>query len=831
MIVIDLINIKVIKKKILLVLACFFFFQAHIANAIKDKEDRTLLEADYIKKNDNIFFANGHVILKNNKTLINADEVVVNKKKNNNENHEFHFKNWVKIRTDSNNILFAKSMLYDEEKKNGIIKNAQIYPGTGEHQEVYATKLEKQDNVYILDDVSICPCKILTDDNVNSNRKQRFEKIDNEDELLEKPIEKNSIDNTGNEMHKKIQSSFMSFKMGKMIYNGNDNTITFKRFYLRLLGLPVLYVPSFSFHSDDSGDNGILLPQIIPIGKRQLGFEIPLYFKIRKNMDVLISRTQYIDLMNDKKKDLINSGNAYKLKDLSRYRESSTQVRFRHLLSNKYSNENFYRIDAMLTDRTQLVDNRTSLGKINENGDKIMGYRWMVDFRTRMKLTNTTFLKADINLTSDKNLMYYYRFDFRQIQENKIHLYDVTENRYFSAEIFNYQSRLIYLDPKTNPTVFPVLRGEFDFKKDKLGGNFYIRSKAYYINRQEGFDSSVFGTDIGYHLPFFTKFGTKITFDAMGRGIGNYFSYSQYTSDVKYDNYGGLLNGNYYASSKYYRDNLLTSTFKYNLLGFGKLQVEHPMIIRSLFGKTIFNPKFALRLAGNNIKDFRAPIDDNIAMQMNYYNSFELVQSTGFGVYDRGKSAVYGFDFKHQVSKNIEIYGGVSQNIRLDRSVQEEFLAEYTGFRRTISDVFAHFGAKVYNFSANGFLNYDNRNNEPRMLGMSANYSNKYTFVSVQYNSFSKNATIFNESIGLLTFNMRFEPTKKLKIIATTMYNFKNSDHNNKINKGSLTMYNVGAYYTISCLTIGLTVSRTNFVITNTPSDTIIRVKFAFAGF
>ncbi len=815
-----------------LLIFVFFINQFYILKADEKQENQTFLEADYVKKNENNFFANGHVILRRPTMLFNADEIFIDKKKTktNKENYKFYIKNWVKLRTDSDNILFAKSMFYDEENKNGFIKNAQIYPSQNEHREVYATTLEKRDDIFIMNNVSLCPCKIFKDSNVDSNRRTPFEKIDYEDELLEKPIEKNSIDNTDKEMHNKIKNTFLSLNMNQMIYDRNESLVTFKRFYLRLFGLPVFYLPSYSLHTNDSGDSGFLMPQIIPIGTRQIGIELPFYYKIRNNIDILLSRTQYFDLVPMKNEGLIND-NAHKLKDLSRYRESSTQFRFRHLMSTKYGYENFYRIEGMMTDRTQLVDNTTALGKVDSNGNKMMGYRWMIDFRTRLKLTKTTFFKVDINLTSDKNLMYYYKFDPRQIQENKIHLYDVAENRYFSAEILGYQSRLFYLDTKTNPTAFPVLRGEFDFKKDRLGGNFYFKSKSYFVDRREGFDSSALGIDFGYHLPYATKFGTKITFDTMARGLGNYFNYTQYNSNVQNDNYGGIINGNYYAPSKYLENNTHTSKFGYNLLGFSKLQAEHPVIIRSLFGKTIFNPKLAFRFSGNNGRKTQFPAEDNIALQMNYYNAFDLVQSSGLSIYDKGESVVYGLDFKHQFTKNIEFFGGVSQNMRLERALQEEVLAEYTGFRRTMSDIFAHFGAKAYNFSTNGFVNYDQHSKEPRILGVNVEYSDRYSFVSVQYSSLSKNATFLNYPMQLLTLNAKIAPTNKFKIIATTMYNFKSLQIDDSKRKAGFIMYNVGAYYTISCLTIGFTISRTNFVISNTPSDTIIRIKIAFAGF
>ena len=389
------------------------------------------------------------------------------------------------------------------------------------------------------------------------------------------------------------------------------------------------------------------------------------------------------------------------------------------------------------------------------------------------------------------------------------------------------------LDKKTNPIAFPVLRGEYDFKKDKLGGNFYLKSKAYYINREEGFTSGAAGIDVGYRLPYHTKLGTKITFDTMARSLSNYFNYNQYNPDDQqdsiYGNYSDIISRSYYVSQKYLNDSA-NAHFQQNLFGFGKLQVEHPMVMQSIFGKTVINPKIAFRTAQNNANS-HAPVEDNIAMQMNYYNVFDLVQSGGFGLYDKGQSLVYGLDFKHKVKKDVEVFGGVAQNMRLNSGLEEDMLPEYAGFRRVMSDVFAHFGAKLNNFSANGYINYDQYSKQPRMLGAAFDYRNKFTSLSLQYNSLSKNATMFEYPTELLTLDFKVIPTTKIKLIGRVMYNLKGIKTETIERSGGFTMYNIGAYYTIGCISVGVMVMKTNFVIKNTPSDTVIRVKFSFAGF
>ena len=785
-------------------------------------------------------FKNKHQVVKNKKEnddLNKLSKPINDKNIEEREKFKFYANNWVKIRTDEDHIVFAKSMFYDENNGIGWIKNAEIFPGGDrDHTEMYTTKIDKTDNIYTLTDTTICPCRVFTDSNVDANRETPFNKLAGNSELLEKPLEANSIDNSDKEMHNKLKFKIVSTKSDKIIYNSDEKLLTFKHLWLRIAGVPLFYFPYYSMHTDNRGDTGMLIPTMTLLGKRQVGFEIPFYWKIRPDMDFLISRTQYFNLWQKGKYDGTNDAR-YKLKDLSKNRESTTQFRFRHLVSTNHAYQSFYKLEAMLVDPlTQLVDKKTGLGKVDDYNNVVKGYRWIIDFRTRLKLTKTTFLKANINWASDQNVLYYYKFDSRQIQENSIHLYDVNDNRYFSAEVLNYQSRLLTLDDKTLPFIIPVVRAEYDFKKDKLGGNIYLKSKAYYLNRDEGFNTATVGLDLGYHLPYFFKNGTKITFDTMAREQFNHIDYNAINSVAYlphqhprnnllyyFGNYAGLVNGGYYA-------NISQGFNKFTTLNFNKIQAEHPFVLLSKLGKTIITPKIAIRYSPNSGKNIYIPAEDNLSMQMHYYNAFELVQSEGYGIYDSGASTVYGIDFIHRFKRNIEIFGGLAQNLRMTTQLDEEVLAEYTGFRRSLSDLMGEIGLKLYGFSASSYFNYDVKNKEIRMFGAYTSYGNKYMTLSLNYNLFSKNATIFNSAFDMLTVSTKIKPFDKLQIIGSVRYNLKGLQTQYGWKPADFTYYSFGIYYTFSCLSIGFTLSENKFTLANTPNNMVYRFKVKFTG-
>ncbi len=860
-----------------LIVSLILFLISHtelFADQVGNKQ--TFIEADFVKMGENnSFFANGHAIVRRQNLLMNAGDVkaikqvaeakqkqeksskmvAVKDKETDEEKYVFYANDWVKMRTEDDNIIYAKSMFRDENTGISEIDNAQIFPGGNrDHTEIYSTKLKKSDCVFTLSDVSICPCKIFVDDNVESNRQTPFFAMTEEDELLNKPLQKNSIDNTDEEMHDKLKTTFISVKADKVIHDKEQATITFEKMKWRILGIPVFYIPKYTLHTDNSGDTGFLMPRLVISKSKQTGFELPFYWKISDDMDFIISRSQYFDIGllswmtnvgTNVRNNLNNTDKRWQLRDLSDYRTSHTDFKFRHLVSTKYNYESFYVLEGMLMDWSQLVDEDTGLGATKggkADGDKIKGIRWMADLKARLKLTNTTFLNISQYYASDNRIAYMYLGDARAIRTNTFHLYDVDYNRYISVEAYTYRSALLNIDNKTTPLVFPVIRADYDFNKDRLGGNFYIRSKAYYINRKEGFDTATAGVDGGYHLPYFFKNGTKITADTLLRLQYNHISYSEFSEpaylphqymwnnlNYYFGNISGFVQGNYYANS-----NILTNGLdafnKFSVLNFNKLQAEHSFLISSPVGKTFITPKVAIRYSPNDKRSLYLPAEDNFAMGMNYYNAFELLQSSGYGIYDIGGSFVYGADVKHRVNKNIEISGGLAQNVRFNGNIEERYLAEFTGFRRSVSDLMGNFGFKFFGISGNSAFNYDIHNGELRMFLFNVSYGMKYFSISLGYDSFSKNSNIFGIKMDALNGTITLTPIKDLKLSASATYNLNGMDApNRKIDPG-FTSYSLMAQYTISCVTLGFRISENKVRLNNTPSTVMYRFMITFSG-
>lgn len=861
-----------IRNKIIYITSLFFIFfsffgKISLCDDEGDNKQITSIEADYTRDyfGDKDFLLKGNVILKLKSFLINADEIEIEKeidltKEDNktkktlnnlknlvdkNDFYIFKLKNWVKLRTKNNDFIFSKNLTYHDLNNDFYAENVQVFPNQrlNDTAEIYAKDMEKKGDEYIFNNITLCPCKIFSDKNILDNKKVDFDKINKEEEIIKKPLSTNSIDNTHEEMSKELSrtSLLFSIQADKFTYFADKRYGVFEKVKFKFLTLPVFYLPKWKVTTDTKGTSGILMPGFMFLGTRQVGIEIPVYFKFAPNIDLYLSATPYIEFGNplgiDKYRYADVKDNRYKLKDLELRRNHTAQFRFRHLINTKYNYENYYTLEAMFIYPSQLVNDTTGLGVVDDNGNIVKGLRYDVSLNMHTKLTNTTFLVADISMTSDKNIGYYYQNDNRLIQENKIHLYDVSENRYFSAELYNYQPGVINIDNNTIPLFFPVIRGYYEFNKDKIGGKFYINAKGSYINRKEGYSTGVGFIDIGYNLPIFLKKGTKITIESILRGQYENVQFKSIEGAL-YDPLRGNIDnltyyfGNYQWLSKNnnYGNSLNKNLSLMMLYNFNRIQVEHPFVFFSTIGKTIINPKIAFRYSPNHGRNILMPVEDDSSYNLNYYNAFRTIQSDGYGVYDIGASMVYGFAFNHKFEKNKEIYGGLSHNLRLTEDVNINILPEYSGFRKRVSDLMGYFGFRLYGFKGNAYFNYDFYNKEIRFGGIFLGYKWDYFSIYGGYNYYSKNATIFEYAFDTFTVSLTITPIKKFKVFGGITANFKNLNTIDGIQKPGIVNYNFGTAFTLGCFELGFIFSKSKFALLNLPTNTMLSVLFNFIG-
>ena len=818
--------------------------------------NEVFVEADVIKGGNDTWDARGNVILKKKEGLINADEVQTFRQKqitnsntsNNNKQNEFskkmiiNAKDNIKIRTNKDDFIFAKSMFYDERTSTGLFKNTQIFPyqkNGRSNVNIYTTQFEKKENIFTLKDAIVSPCNIFDDKNIAGMRKRCFLEMTEDDEIISTPKNNDTTLDSNEEMKNSLKKDFVTIGSNQIIFDQTKKLLTFNEMTIRLLRVPILYLPRYSIHTDGRGDTGFLMPSYMFRGTKQIGIEIPFYWKIKDNMDLTISRLQYIDtykFLGKNNVNLNNSNEKLNLKDRFMLRESSTNLRFRHTIDEKNRERSFYNLELLLTDPTALMNEDNGLAKIDSNGNIKKGIRWLFHVNSKMKLSKTTFLQADWMQGSDRDMPYLYRFVFYTTKTNHVKLFDVDKNRFLFAGLYHYQSIFTNLDRRTTPLVYPVIRAEYDFKKDKFGGNFYVKSRSFYVNRLDGISNLGLAVDGGYKLVHIFDIGTKLTFDTMERVQYNHLWFNGNVGNpidplLPAPNNWQFFYGNYarFASFNHYGARDLAQ-----LLSFNKLQAEHPFVLKSVLGTTIINPKVALKYVPHLGRNYFL-MDDNIGASYSYLNAFELTQTSGLGMYDTGASAIYGAEIFQKFNKHVEWGGQIAHATRLYKQKGSWFLTEPTGFVNSMSDLMAQseikltFNRHIIKLSA--YTSFDTQRNTLRYLGAQLSYSfiKRFTF-SIDYNNFDKTATYFGQGASLVSLHMYWKVFRDLEIFGGIRYNLQ-TIHTRTFDIGQkLSYYRVGFKYMIGCLQLGITVYENLMRAPGIPGHKMIIFTFNITG-
>jgi lipopolysaccharide assembly outer membrane protein LptD (OstA) len=839
-------SIKILIKVILIALLLerytnASFLQSDIQSTEITK-NQIFLQADKISVSNQVTQATGRVLLKGKQVILNSDLIFAAKSNicsgnNCEDNILFQAYKYVKIRMEDGTFIYAKSIFYDQEKDYAKIDYPQIFPSENIYSQIFAKKIEQitknykneaeKETEYVLQESIISLCspqdRIL--------KKERTIPFDKAKDSVPLTSYDNILNKNPDHIYWKRCLSPISISAAEMKINTKTHLASMKHGVLRIFGIPLFYMPSFSIHTNKhGGDTGLLLPRLMIMGRKQMGLEIPFYIRLRNDMDLVISRTDYFSLPSPlgSSNQSISSDPRYSLLDLKRMRASVTGLLFRHLVSDKYNYSSYYKFEGLLTDRTVKVDDNTGLASVDEFGNVNKGYRGYFELTGKMQLGKNLFLNIDYLYSSDKNFLYIYKMDYRQYKINTLSLFDVTDNHYHQIDLVNFQPLIVNLAKNTMPIVMPVVRSEFNFRKDKIGGNFYMKNRFSTIERTVGYDHTNFALDFGYNLPYISKSGYKITFDSLARGQYDHLYYSgiydataiipsQYYT---FGNYGGMLQNDFYIKNQ-------SNGHYAQFLNFNKLQLEMPFISQSDIGTTIIEPKMAFRYIPNSGRKDVIVNDDAFGIKMSYNNAFSLLQTNGLGAYDSGGSFVYGIDLTHKfdnsITKGLEIKAGVAQSLRLIDSVTENILPQSSSFYNSRSDILGQFilqkTMNSYNIQIGINYRYDTIRKILREMTSYAAWSGNRFMVSLNYSKFSKQASIFNREVDIMQFFTRFEIYKNLVINMSAGYNFSDSPIPGlPQGRTGITILRYGMMHTVGCIDYGFAVSENHMAIGNIPT-------------
>ena len=242
-------------------------------------------------------------------------------------------------------------------------------------------------------------------------------------------------------------------------HDSRSKTIYHTDTTLEFAGIPVLWLPYLS-HPDPSVKrrSGFLIPNIRYNSRMGAGLEIPYFWNLAPNYDLTLT-------------PMITTNQGPLLK-----------TEWRHRL-----NSGIYSIDAAGIYQLDPHDieapgDQHWRGAARTRGEFDLGDRWTLGF--------------DGTLTSDRTFLDDYDIDNRDEAVSEVHLTQVNDRNYFSAQALHYRTLTEGLDQSVLPYALPYVEHSYTFDSPVFGGEFGIDSSIYNLNRDEP-TSPFTGVDLG----------------------------------------------------------------------------------------------------------------------------------------------------------------------------------------------------------------------------------------------------------------------------------------------------------------------------------------------
>lgn len=846
-------RIDIFSSKVFRFLLLFLF--SFLNSFSRDNPDDVVVESDFFEGHTSYSYNYGNVVLKKSDLILNTENLYTLKinllkgKKDERKNIISFVDSPFKILLDDGTYIYGKYLKYERGNFDNYIKYTQIFPGDN-NTSILAEKITQKDqDDYLIEDCTISSC-ILGEENLIEQQKELEKGIDKIDQI---EVPKRSI---FSEPFNSIKWSYFlspwSVSASKIAIDKKEKMSYIHNAVVRIGPVPIFYIPYQPYTIDKKkGQSGILMLKFhLGAGLVQQGIEIPLYIRLSTNADLIISRSEYFRAFPFfKQLKEINDPKMSSL-DFQKMRESSTGFEFRHLLSEKYGFQSYYKMTGLITDRTSLIG-QDGFTKLDNIGVPIGGYRGYFKFNGFLAATKNLFITADYLWTSDPSFMYIYKFVYIPYRKNNLTLNYVSDTDQHSIQLINYQPISLTFDSSYIPTVMPVIRSLKEFNFDSIKGSFYYDFQSSYINRQIGlnhfqsrirlghkmlhiFDSGIrLKSDINYYFEYHNisqNAGNSIT-PIQANYLSFYGAPSNKLSSLEqlqyiYGNYSYYLNSSTYLSDPSINGNI----FKNGINGI--VYFDYPLLAISEFGRTIIKPIVGIK--GNIPFGGVGPFLNDTAYltTLNYLNFYNPTPGNGLSIYDYGIGLITGFNFVHKYNELT-----ISHNIAHEYKFLNPWsshITHFSGFRANSSSFVGTLDINIsnsiisttnYRFSSEGKL-YELYQN------LSFTIFEKF-LIGLNYTYIAREASYLMREVSLFGFFTRFYILKNLYIAASMNFNFsKESSYAFPEGKVGLVSTVYSIFYEHKCFMVGLSLAQNYFTVGQSGQMVfpalIIRPKISF---
>ena len=776
------------KNKILQITKLIFFIinLFFISSLIyADEFEIEALKIEYDNKNEKLL-ATGDVVAKSNDGLIiNAQEVIYNKKNNTLEakksviikdessNSEIRGENILLDQEKGEVLSFGKTFIYFKDNYNIVtsdiifdrnkntIKSNNLTSGLDKE----GNKLTLDNFVYHIQNYNLrSQGKIQMIDTLNNNYFFKNIVVDVKNEKfagsdVRVTFNKNTFDNDSNDPRLVANSAIVSknktiiqkgifttckrndekcppWQMGasQITHDKKKKTIYYKKAWLKIYDIPIMYFPKF-FHPDPTvkRQSGFLMPSITNSSTIGTAINLPYYFALADHKDLTLKPKIY-------------------------YNENSViQAEYRHVTKRSKT----------------ILDASFNRGYKNTSSTKTDGSR------------NHFFLNSKINLDSE----------YFEESNAEINIQRTSNDTYL--RVHNLQSELIKNDTLLNSSLdFSFLKNDMsldldfnvyedlnktDNKYEYIAPNYDFRNKLLFSEKYGNFDFK----SSGYYKNYNSNVKETFLINNFLWKSNNHISYNGFISNFE----GNIKNLNYESTKSTSLKNDKTNIEFAPVLS---LKTSYPLKKEDGEKREIFSPTFMLRYAPlpmNNLENDQLRLTTDNLFKLNKINDETI---------ENGATLTIGADYNYY-DKNLNLNKLESSFGQIYSFTDNTNMPTQSSLDHKTSDLV---GKIKYNFTQNNSLSY--------------NFSLDHNFNQTNYDEISTTFKVNNlvanfdyiEENNFIGDNNYLNAGLKIEIDPSNSLNFKTR----KNYKTNITeFYNLQYLYENDCLRAGIEFNKSYY--------------------
>lgn len=411
----------------------------------------------------------------------------------------------------------------------------------------------------------------------------------------------------------------------RVIYDEEENRITFRGAFLELFGARILPLPGLAVRTDGRAVSGLLIPNL----------------RISASNGVEISESYYIRLADNQ--DLKLEGFAYT------EAPPMGSIQYRAL-----TGAGAFEVTGYLTRSA-----RIPIGP--EPGTQQQDWRGYLAANGQFQFSPEWSLTTSIRVASDRTFLRRYDISRDDRLRSMIRAERIDDDSYLSIEGWATQTLRSGEPQGQVPIALPLIDYRRRLEDPILGGRVELQANTLAITRTDGQDTQRAFAGAKWNLREVTPWGQEITFTALARGDVYHSDQNELTDNLSYRGESG---------------------WQSRAVALGAIDVRWPLVGGFLGGTQVLTPRVQL-VASPEIRNLDVPNEDARAIDLEDSNLFALNRFPGYDRIEDGVRFTYGFDWRYE-RPGLRIKTTIGQSYRL--TDKPTLFPDGTGLTERFSD-------------------------------------------------------------------------------------------------------------------------------------------------